>query len=97
MLTGRGGLVLLTIFWRSMNHNHRVEAAALRKTKKEWEACGTVVTSLCTTMSAGMDEVDARVQKASMPTSRVLAGYCRGLVLLVVSKPFHESARGKHP
>ncbi|CAM9330763.1 unnamed protein product, partial [Ectocarpus sp. 4 AP-2014] len=41
----------------------RSEAAALRKTKKKWEACGTAVTSLCEMMSAAMDETDSRVTK----------------------------------
>ncbi|CAM9385522.1 unnamed protein product, partial [Ectocarpus sp. 12 AP-2014] len=41
----------------------RSEAAALRKTKKEWEACGTAVTSLCEMMSAAMDGIDSRVTK----------------------------------
>lgn len=48
-------------------HNHRAEVVALRKTKKEWEACGTVVTSLCTMVSTDMGEIGARVEKVSIP------------------------------
>lgn len=74
MFSGRGALVLNKTFFYAQ-HNHRTEAAALRKTKKEWEACGTVVTSLCTTMYAAMDEVDARVKQVRVPRRfSVLAG-----------------------
>lgn len=48
-------------------HNCRGEVAALRKLKKEWEACGTVVTDLCATMAAAMDETDVRVTKVGVP------------------------------
>lgn len=51
-------------------HINRGEAAALRKTKKEWEACGTAVTSLCEMMSAAMDETDSRVTKVELPRLR---------------------------
>lgn len=51
-------------------HINRGEAAALRKTKKEWEACGTTVTSLCEMMSAAMDETDSRVTKVELPRLR---------------------------
>lgn len=47
--------------------NCRGEVAALRKLKKEWEACGTVVTDLCATMTAAMDETDVRVSKVGVP------------------------------
>lgn len=44
-----------------------MEAAALRKTKKDWEACGAVVTSLCTSITKAMDDIDLRVQKVIGP------------------------------
>lgn len=66
----------------------------MRKTKKEWEACGAVVTSLCTAISTAMDEVDARVEKVRMPPIRRV-GWCR-LWFCFVSKPFRPvKARGK--
>lgn len=57
-------------------HINRGDAAALRKTKKEWEACGTVVTSVCEMMSAAMDETDSRITKVELPRLRKCGREC---------------------